>query len=121
MIVDEIRTYRDFLTVLPSVRKGVYLGGPITGVPTFRERFASGERFLNAYNAIVLNPAVHPVGLPYEAYFPICYAMIDACTAVCFLDGWEHSNGAKREYEYVRNHKNPFLVLYLSEILKSKN
>ncbi len=77
----------------------IYIAGPITGEPDYRENFDRVDRMLSE-NHIVFNPAFMPEGLPHDAYMPICYAMIDACNTVYFLHGWENSKGARMEFEY---------------------
>ena len=77
----------------------VYIAGPITGVPDYREEFERVERMLSE-NHIVFNPSFLPEGLPHDAYMPICYAMMDACDTVYFLRGWECSMGSRLEFEY---------------------
>lgn len=76
----------------------VYIAGPITGIPDYKEKFSKAEQRLKAEGNIVLNPTVLPAGMPYESYFPICFAMIDAAEKMYFLHGWEKSQGARFEF-----------------------
>lgn len=78
----------------------VYIAGPITGVPDYRLKFAAAAAEFRRKDDIVFNPATMPAGLPFEAYMPICYAMMDACDTVFFLAGWQRSRGANLEMEY---------------------
>lgn len=80
--------------------KKVYLSGPITGVPNYKERFDEAERLLRKYGAIVINPTVLPLGLEYAEYLKINLAMVDACQYVCMLPGWSDSRGAITEHVY---------------------
>lgn len=75
----------------------IYIAGAITGNPDYRMQFEAAEAILTAQGHIVLNPATLPEGMPYEAYFPICYAMLDASEAIYLLRTWKHSTGANRE------------------------
>ena len=78
----------------------VYIAGQITGTQDYKDRFSKAEQRLRAEGHIVLNPTVLPVGMPYESYFPICFAMIDTADKIYFLRGWEKSQGARDEFSY---------------------
>ena len=118
MIVKEIRTIRELEENLLTISQACYIAGPISGVKDYRERFNEGARFLEQYNIPAWNPGTHPAGLPYECYFPICFAMIDASSSLLFLSGWENSIGAKREMEYAKKSKREYIVLYYEDLLR---
>lgn len=77
--------------------KSIYIAGPMAGHPDYWETFALAERALIKKGWIVLNPAVLPQGLKPEAYMPICLAMLNAADAICMLEGWLTSTGARTE------------------------
>lgn len=82
----------------------VYIAGPITGNGNYYAEFATAAAELFDKGHIVFNPTSLPVGLPWEEYMPICFAMMDACDAAYFLKGWEHSKGARIEFERAKEH-----------------
>lgn len=77
--------------------KSIYIAGPMKGHPDYHEKFSMAADVLTDRGWIVINPAVLPEGLNPEAYMPICTAMIQAADAVCMLEGWQKSYGAKLE------------------------
>lgn len=78
----------------------IYIAGPITGNENYSKDFANAEKILSANGRnTVLNPAILPTGLSWEECMPVCFAMLDICDAVYFLEGWEHSRGARLEFE----------------------
>jgi len=81
----------------------IYIAGPITGIKGYQQKFARAERKLKKCKYIVFNPAFMPEGLEHSAYMPICYAMIDACDTVFFLEGWKYSAGCKMEYKHAKS------------------
>ena len=79
----------------------VYIAGKMTGLPDYgRAQFNAMEAELVKRGYIVLNPACLPLGMEAAQYMPITLAMLDQADLVCFLDGWESSQGANLERKY---------------------
>jgi len=78
----------------------VYIAGPITGTDDYKERFAEAEKYLRSLGAIPMHSANLPQGYSHAEYLYICFAMIDVCDAVYFLDGYSKSVGAMKELHY---------------------
>lgn len=77
----------------------IYIAGPMSGLENFnRTAFAIAARNLDAKGHTVLNPAILPDGLTYEHYMDIGLAMLRGADTIYLLEGWEHSEGAKREF-----------------------
>ena len=83
----------------------IYIAGPITGVPDYKEQFKKAQKVCEERGLIVVNPAYLPEGLgKNEVYMHICYSMIDVVDGVLILDGWKDSLGTKCELEYAIKH-----------------
>lgn len=78
----------------------VYIAGQISGIPNYRERFSAAVKNKEDEGDIVLNPAELPEGMEKRDYMKICFAMIDVADKVCFIPGWEMSQGAMIEHCY---------------------
>lgn len=81
-----------------------YIAGKVNGLDNYKEYFDEAEGELCKFGHVCMNPSVLPEGFPWEAYMPICYAMIDCCDAVFMLKNWKDSKGAKLEHEYAKQH-----------------
>ncbi|EGD5857589.1 DUF4406 domain-containing protein [Salmonella enterica] len=81
----------------------IYIAGPMTGKPDFnRTAFTMTATRLRMLGHTVLNPAMLPDGLAYEHYLKIGFAMLRGADEIYLLDGWEESEGAKREFNLAR-------------------
>lgn len=79
----------------------LYLSGPISGDPDYKQKFLGAENYLGAWKGhTVLNPAVLPEGLPYKDYMRIDFAMLYAAEGIVMLRGWKKSQGARKELEF---------------------
>ena len=77
----------------------LYLAGPITDVPDYKERFAEAERdFSEHYD--VINPARILEGVDDRDCLPLCLRLIDRADSVVLLPGWRSSMGAVTEALY---------------------
>lgn len=78
----------------------IYIAGKVNGLENYKEYFNAAEEKLMSEGHLCMNPGNLPEGFPYDAYLPICYAMIDACDAIYLLKNWTDSNGAHLEYQH---------------------
>ena len=72
--------------------KRVYISGPITGTDDYMERFINAEKELEAQGFGVINPA--------KVNAQLSMLMLNMCTHIYMLKGWEKSAGANREFGY---------------------
>lgn len=85
----------------------VFLSGPITGVPDYRESFGYAEEQLTKRGHVVLNPAMLPAGLEHHQYMAICYPMLMAADVVVQLENWGFSKGALMECKWAASAGKP--------------
>lgn len=84
-----------------------YISGPISGTDDYEERFAAAEKFVR--EQLVLDP-VNPVAetaqirkrglLGREELLKIDLMLLDKCTTIALMPGWEKSCGACMEYGF---------------------
>ena len=86
----------------------VFISGKITNDNNYQEHFAKVEMMLKQLGHIPLNPAYLPQGMTDAEYMSIGFRMLECCDAICLLNNWRDSKGAKLEYEYAN---------YLSKII----
>lgn len=80
----------------------VYLSGPITGAPDYKERFLAAENKIKEKGFTeIINPArIEIECLSWQEYMEIDMTLLDMCDTIIMLEGWERSKGAKIEKEY---------------------
>lgn len=82
----------------------IYISGAITGTDDYMERFAKAEKELTEQGYSVVNPAKVNAQLPenttYEEYMKMSFCMLDMCSGIYMMSGWNKSCGANREYGY---------------------
>lgn len=81
----------------------IYIAGKITGLKNYKELFKKAEDRLISKGNVCMNPAVLNPGFEHHEYMKVCFAMINVCDIVYFLNNWEDSKGAKMEYEYAKH------------------
>lgn len=82
----------------------VYVAGKITGLAraAVLEKFDKAKTLLELQGHEVFVPCALPdyPDVSREDYLHICFAIIDVCDAVYFLDDWHKSPGAIQELKY---------------------
>lgn len=92
--------------------KKIYVSGKVSGTDDYIERFDKAETELKKKfpDAEVFNPVreilVSGTNLnDWKSCMIFCLAHEAFCDAIFLIDGWEESEGAKREYQYAVNNK----------------
>lgn len=78
----------------------IYLSGPITDNPKYRDQFGGAAKELRRQGALVMNPAVLPGWVAWEEAMSIGYAMLESCDTIFMLSGWKESKGARLERKW---------------------
>ena len=97
----------------------MYLSGPISSDPLFRDKFNRAQAQLAGMGYRVVNPAnMHMVmdnRATWDDYMRIDTELLCMCDVLVQLPGWERSLGCQREYgvAYARD----MIILKLEDIL----
>ncbi len=83
----------------------VYISGPMTGIRDFnRAAFHDAAARLEEAGLVVINPAItgeedtaHLRRVDWHDYMMSALDRLRGATAICFLEGWEESFGARIE------------------------
>lgn len=80
----------------------LYLSGPISSDPMFKEKFSKAQSALTLKGYRVVNPAnlymVLDKQSTWEDYLTIDAELLSMCDMLVQLPGWENSLGCQREY-----------------------
>ena len=85
----------------------IFIAGPITGVPDYKQHFAAAEKRLRDAGHVTMNPATlaENEGFDHADYMHVCFAMLRVCKGIYLLEGWRESKGACMEFNYARQVK----------------
>ena len=83
----------------------IYISGPITNDPDFKDKFAGAAAIIAERGHEYINPAelaeVMP-GANWSQYMVLDYHLLSWADAICFLPGWEQSRGATEEHAWAQ-------------------
>lgn len=94
----------------PKNKNLIFISGPITGIKDYKDKFNEAEKYLQNNGFVnIINPAKVAEALPvdaikYEDFLKIDLQMLNACSMIYMLKGWDNSKGACKEHEYAINH-----------------
>lgn len=87
-----------FISDYPGLTNESLHSGSDERTPNFnRDRFNEIAGLVVKSGNIPLNPAILPDGLPERDYMAIGIAMLQCTDAICLIEGWENSAGARAE------------------------
>jgi hypothetical protein len=77
----------------------MYMSGRIKDNPMYLKEFKAAEEPIRMLGYVPVSPTCLPqVGFTWEQYLHIDIAILGQCDAICLLDGWDLSEGARKEY-----------------------
>ena len=85
--------------------KRIYIAGPIAGREDYLEKFKEAERELKGIfrEVELVNPAYMSKSLEcfsHREQVQFCFTLLNECSDIYLLEGWEDSRGAQAEYGY---------------------
>ena len=92
----------------------LYISGPITGVPNYKENFVKAKAILKQTEYEVVNPCDVLLGdnATWEDYMKADIPLMLACNGVAVLPGWEASAGARLEIDIAQRLNMPVKDVY---------
>ncbi|WP_147615883.1 DUF4406 domain-containing protein [Treponema pectinovorum] len=80
----------------------IYIAGKISGNPCYKDDFNLAEKELTALGHSVMNPAWLKAGreFSWKDYMTASRGMQEVCDAVFFIEGWQTSKGAQKEFVF---------------------
>lgn len=80
----------------------IYISGKITGVTNYRWAFDKAAEEIRAKGHEAINPCdldkiLDPKTTSWDRFLMADIGLLRACDAICLLEGWESSEGAKIE------------------------
>lgn len=87
----------------------IFISGPITNEPKYRENFKKAKKHLKelGYKNII-NPVkladILPASIGYDEFLNIDLSVLAACDTIYALSNWEKSNGASTEMKFAEEH-----------------
>ena len=86
----------------------VYISGPMTGDPDYKQKFADADMDLKAKGYDVVNPsrtaATLPGSMTYDEIMRVDLLLLELCDEIYMLKGWKESHGARIEHDTARRH-----------------
>jgi len=103
-----------------------YISGPITGIDQAEAsyRFMQAEARLRRRGIPAINPMAAMETLPpltHEQYMTICFAMMESCSTIYMLRGWEKSDGAKQELKRAIQRGMKIMVEHAGEAISGES
>lgn len=98
---EEVRELADVIRHWLPPKDVIYLAGPITGNPNYKEEFSIAQKEWEEYGWKVLNPALTECNSwTYKDYIDHGLMLLKTADAIAMLKGWENSKGAILEKTY---------------------
>ena len=99
-----------------QVIRRIYISGPITGTTDYKQRFEETEKKLKETfpDADIVNPVKITESLEHfthDEYLKVCIEALSCCNMIFLMRGWENSEGAKEELQYVYDHPGQYSVI----------
>lgn len=89
----------------------IYLSGPITRDPDYKEKFKEAEKQIRRHmresriveEINIVNPArISIENGTHAEYMDLCFILLEKCDMIFMIPGWEKSFGAAQEYGYAK-------------------